>query len=112
MDVIFIAACAVLSVLSALVSLQAARNARADLESLDRRLHLLESSTRSLQDSATSQAETLEQLANRVKMQRVRNAVNHAARDNDEPDPYRDPNAWRQAMNKRLAFGSNLRKPK
>lgn len=105
----FIAACAVLSLLSAAVSWHAARNARAVLASADHQLHSHESAIHSLKDSVTSQAEALEALANRVKMQRVRTATAHAQRDNGEPDPYRDPNAWRAEMNKRLAFGSQLR---
>ena len=48
--------------------------------------------------------ETVSVLANRVKMMRVRNAATHTDRSNGaDPDPYRDPNAWRQAMNRKLS---------
>lgn len=60
----------------------------------------------SLEERLTETEETLSGLANRVKMMRVRNAVTHTDKPNGgEPDPYRDPNAWRAAMNRRLAQG-------
>ena len=46
----------------------------------------------------------LERLANRVKMQRVRNVTEHGRTPAGEmPDPYREPNEWRAAMNRKLA---------
>lgn len=60
----------------------------------------------SLEERLTETEETLSGLANRVKMMRVRNAVTHTDKLNGaEPDPYRDPNGWRAAMNRRLAQG-------
>jgi hypothetical protein len=49
--------------------------------------------------------QTVEVLANRVKMQKVRNAALHAERagKDDLPDPYKEPDRWREAVNKRLA---------
>jgi hypothetical protein len=36
---------------------------------------------------------------------KVRSASSHATRsDNELPDPYRDPDGWRRAMNTRLAM--------
>lgn len=51
-------------------------------------------------------AQELERLANRVKMQRVRNVTEHGrARPGDGamPDPMTQPNEWRTAMNRKLA---------
>ena len=67
---------------------------------------LNESPPESLSARLSEAEETLSLLANRVKMMRVRNAATHTDKPNGaEPDPYRDPNAWRQAMNRRLAPG-------
>lgn len=60
----------------------------------------------SLEERLTETEETLSGLANRVKMMRVRSAVNHVpdkAAPNGLPDPHRDPDGWRRAMNTRLA---------
>lgn len=50
---------------------------------------------------------TLEVLANRVKMMRVRTAANHVKDQPTEPDPYKDPEAWRKAMNLKLRMRGN-----
>lgn len=62
-----------------------------------------------IESLATAQAEladTMEALANRVKMQRVRNAANHVPDQapSSIPDPHRDPDGWRKAMNAKLAL--------
>lgn len=64
------------------------------------------SDTESLQLQLQELTETVTQLANRVKMQRVRNAINHVPDkpSSDLPDPHRDPDAWRKAMNAKLAL--------
>lgn len=50
--------------------------------------------------------ETCSLLANRVKMMKVRSAATHTDKSNGaEPDPYRDPNGWREAMNRQIARG-------
>jgi hypothetical protein len=60
----------------------------------------------SLETSLADQAEAMTVLANRVKMHRVRTAANHIPDDKPTlPDPYRDPDAWRKAMNARLQKG-------
>lgn len=52
---------------------------------------------------------TLEVLANRVKMQRVRTAAEHATKPATktagEPDPAVDPEGWRNWQNKQLRAG-------
>lgn len=67
----------------------------------------------SLETSRDELSATLADLANRVKMMRVRTAVNHvqAAKGDaqvprspdDEPDPKTEPDRWREWMNARLA---------
>lgn len=45
---------------------------------------------------------TLTDLANQLKMQRVRRAgLTHAAAKDEPPDPYKDPDGWRTWMNRR-----------
>jgi hypothetical protein len=63
----------------------------------------------SLQTSLEETQSALEHLANRVKMQRVRNATDHATGNGKAklgadglPDPYTDPDGWRKAMNAKL----------
>lgn len=49
---------------------------------------------------------TLSTLAQKYKMQKVRNAANHVAETGDAgamPDPYRDADGWRKAMNAKIA---------
>lgn len=46
---------------------------------------------------------TVEVLANRVKMQKVRNAALHVERESGLADPYKDPDRWRQQMNTQLS---------
>jgi CRP-like cAMP-binding protein len=60
-----------------------------DSKSFETRLHEAESA--------------LSLLANRVKMQKVRNAITHVERDKGgEPDAKSDPEAWRAWMNAQL----------
>jgi hypothetical protein len=57
-----------------------------------------------LERNLNDQQETMTELANRVKMMKVRSAVRHGSTDPDAmPDPYRDPDGWRNAMNRRIA---------
>lgn len=60
-----------------------------------------------LQSRLDELEQTVEVLANRVKMQKVRNAALHVQRDADPglPDPYKDPDGWRRAMNTKLGLG-------
>lgn len=69
------------------------------MDSLSKRV---ESLTTMLDEQGTALAE----LAQKVKMQRVRTAANHVREsrsDGELPDPYREPDAWRDAVNSRLA---------
>lgn len=93
---------AAVAFLSAGAALSAARNAIRERESLRRQVDSCESLLRSLRISLDEQASTLETLANRVKMQRVRTAATHATSDS-EPDPYQNPDAWRKRMNAQLS---------
>lgn len=63
----------------------------------------------SIETSMQELAVELQHLANRVKMQRVRNTTDHATgaskpktSADDLPDPYTEPDAWRKAMNAKL----------
>jgi len=92
----------VLSVGSLAVALFAVRLVRAVAASppLNTRSLLLriESTENSLQETQA----TLAELANRVKMQKVRNAIGHVKRDNGEPDVATDPEGWRAWKNRQL----------
>lgn len=92
-------------ILSILAAIYAVRRVIREPESRELRLHSVESRLVSLQTSQNDLSVELEALAQRVKMQRVRNATNHASRVNGSPDPYQDPDRWRQEMNRQLAFG-------
>lgn len=72
----------------------------------DRYARLPVSRIESLATAQAELAETMEALANRVKMQRVRNAANHVPdlAPSSIPDPHRDPDGWRKAMNAKLAL--------
>lgn len=56
----------------------------------------------SIETSLSETQDTLKDLANKVKMQRVRTAIHHDTPQNDGPDPYKDPDAWRKQMNRNL----------
>lgn len=83
---------------------QALRDRVSDLQT-----SLRESPVSSLGERVTQVEDAMELLANRVKMQRVRQAATHAEgaakKTDDLPDPYRDPDGWRNAMNARLTRG-------
>jgi hypothetical protein len=67
------------------------------LRSVESRLQLLEQLT---EEQTSAQTD----LANRLKMMRVRSATSHATKsDNGLPDPYKEPDRWRIEANKRLA---------
>lgn len=102
----FSVAAAVSLVFCLILAFLSARIAARVSELSDRVRSLSESPPESLSARLSEAEETLAMLANRVKMMRVRNAVTHTDKPNGaDPDPYRDPAAWRQAMNRRLAPG-------
>lgn len=84
-----------------------AQRVQADSVSLAAEVRLNASRVRSLTESHELTMDELKNLANRVKMQRVRNAADHATKParagSDMPDPFTDPDGWRTAMNKRIA---------
>lgn len=59
------------------------------------RIKSIEASLEELQGAIT-------EVANRVKMMRVRSAANHVSDKSAAPDPYREPDAWRRHMEKQL----------
>jgi len=89
---IFSALLAVLCILSMLLSLYAVRFATRRTESPLVRLRAVESRLQSLEQCTNETAESLQVVANRIKMQRVRNAANHASdpMNADEPLTYKD----------------------
>lgn len=61
---------------------------------------------KSIETSLADTQDALTEVANRVKMQRVRSAANHVRQEreaNTDPDPHREPDRWRDWMNSRLA---------
>lgn len=83
------------------------QSARQGSESQRRLLRSCVSRLESLEESAELSKTELERLANRVKMQRVRNATDHAtsSRPDGEPDPAKDPAGWRDWKNRQLKTG-------
>ena len=94
-----------LSSLSLAVALFAVQRAKAGAESLPGKLRSLPSRVESLEDSLAETQLALAEVANRVKMQKVRNAANHVKRETGEPDAASDPEAWRAWKNKQLRGG-------
>lgn len=89
--------------LSILAVISAALSAIRVRELQDRKLHWPESRIKSLETSLTDTQDALEEVANRVKMMKVRSAARHVQEKASDPDPYTQPDEWRRAMNKRLA---------
>jgi len=103
MDAIF----NVLSVLAFFLSILAASFAALSAirvrELLDDQQRLPVSRLKSLETSLADTQGALEEVANRVKMMKVRSAANHSDGKASFPDPYKDPDGWRKAMNSRLS---------
>lgn len=99
----FSIACSAIACLISLVAALSGVRTAARLRALqDQLLRLPVSKLESLAASQQELADTMEQLANRVKMQRVRTAANHV-KDDGAPDPHKDPERWRAWMNGRIA---------
>ena len=105
----FCALSVVLSILSLAWARSAVLTARHALASPPQKLASLTSQVESLTTSRDEMLSLLADLANRLKMQRVRAATSHTDRGptptrggGDEPDPYKDPEAWRKMMNRRM----------
>lgn len=104
--VFFSVSSAVLCVLCLIGTVWSARNAERARASLLARLRSLESATESTRSSLEQWAELTTDLANSVKMQKVRRSTrvpNSSDQATEMPDPHRDPDAWRKAMNLRIA---------
>lgn len=57
----------------------------------------------SLETSRDELSQNLADLANRVKMMRVRTTIAHPGKQGEIfPDPYKDPDGWRKQMNARI----------
>lgn len=93
---------ATLAVCCLIATFFVARRAARAAEWLPGKVASLESQLALQQRLTNDLAETLTELANRVKMQRVRNVVQHGS-TTALPDPARDPEGWRKAMNRSLA---------
>jgi hypothetical protein len=85
---------------------RAVQRVREDSASLVAEVRLNTSRIQSLTESHELSVDELKNLANRVKMQRVRNATDHAtnSKSDGEPDPIRDPDRWRAWMNRKIAM--------
>lgn len=81
------------------------RNAARVRELSRRQPDLRASRLQSIETSLEELSETVRELANRVKMMRVRTAINHTSdKRGGLPDPYQDPDAWRREANKSLGL--------
>lgn len=94
--------------LSVLTALSVVRVARAATELQDRLNSLPNSPSASLAKRVNELEDEVLNLANRVKMIKVRRAADHVRDDaprDGMPDPHKDPDGWRKAMNLRIAQG-------
>lgn len=101
---VFYALTATGSICSLIGAIYVAQRAAAERASLQKRLRSCELLIESTRTSLEETQQTLTETANRVKMQRVRNAANHATGSSGDPDPYRDPDGWRAMMTRRIAL--------
>lgn len=100
---IFCALSASASILCMLAATYAARIAIRRSASPRQAIRSVELRIQSLEDWRMELTQTLLDMANQLKMKKVRAATNHSAGSRDEPDPYQNPDAWRTMMNKRIA---------
>lgn len=101
----FSALSAALAMLSAILAIFAARSAKRVAGSLPARLRSIESRTESLESSVSEWSQLTTDVANSVKMMKVRRATagpSSSGRQDELPDPYKDPDGWRSAMNRRI----------
>jgi len=93
-------ACASLTI-SAIVARRAARVSGLPQQ----RLRSVESKLQSLEQLVEDQTQAMTDMANRLKMIKVRSASSHGSKsDNALPDPYTDPDGWRRAMTSKMAL--------
>jgi DNA repair ATPase RecN len=102
--VIFFVLSAAVSAASIFLSVWSVRVANRALESPPVKLRSVESRLQSMDDLTQEHTQALTDLANRLKMIKVRKASTHSSPDdNGLPDPYKEPDRWRIEANKRLA---------
>jgi len=89
--------------------LSAVLTARAERDSLLRKLRSCESRTTSAELSIDEMRELVAGVINSQKMARVRKASLHAVGSSGEPDPKENPEAWRAWMNTQLRTGKVTR---
>jgi hypothetical protein len=101
----FCVSTAVIACASLLLAFFAVLYARRALESPPLRLRSVELKAQSCEQLVEEHTQAITDLTNRLKMMKVRSASSHAIKDdNGLPDPYRDPDGWRRAMNSRMAL--------
>jgi len=98
------AATAILWVLQFLASVYVVRRAQALSALPDQLQRSYDSRMRLLAESHEEMRETVDRLADQVKMMNVRAKITHGTRSKkgDEPDPQTDPDGWRQWMNRKI----------
>lgn len=95
------------AILCLLAAISAALYARRVVALPRAKLRSIELRIESLENSVSEWSQTVTDLANSLKMTRVRAASTHASKartDDGLPDPFTDPDGWRKAMNKRIAM--------
>jgi hypothetical protein len=105
---IFIVLSVILCVLCLVGCLSVARNATRESESVRRRLRSCESRLESIEHSLDDWKQTTLDLANQLKMRKVRAATTHSSGERGrtgEPDARVDPEGWRAWQNKQLRTG-------
>lgn len=101
----FCALSAVLAILSLTLAIFAVRSARRAAGSSPAKLRSIESRIALLESSVSEWSQLTTDVANSVKMMKVRRATagpSSSGRGDDLPDPYKDPDGWRSAMNRRI----------
>lgn len=101
---IFYALTAILCALCLTGCVFVVQRAAADAELQRKKIRSCESRIELLNTSLEELTQTVTEIANRAKMQRVRAAANHATGSSGEPDPYKNPDEWRSMMSRKLAL--------
>lgn len=101
----FSASSVALSICSVILASWSARSAKRVAESPPAKLRSIESRIASLEDSVSEWSQLTKDVANSVKMMKVRRMTagpSSSGQPGDLPDPYKDPEGWRAAMNRRI----------
>jgi flagellar basal body rod protein FlgC len=101
----FFALTALICLGSTAATLYVAFAAKADWESLQRAVRSNASAIRSIEVTLQEHSDTLLEVANSVKMTKVRKALTHTKSKSEPPDPTADPEGWRAWMNGQLRLG-------